>query len=195
MKNIWESNMQVKVITDRYVHFDGNGNITKIARNPDNQEESIKVGFDKVKAMLEGRESLIDYKVEYDFLDKQHVLKHINTWKQDQLKDAFMLEIINDENPDVTIVQDKKQRVWKLVLGKDFLKSVNDQDLTVDPTVQYYSITKKHDPNVLYRLLKFVKNGDEYTAPFEYDFEVDTVSLSIYTVRKFSTYSYEVIDE
>jgi hypothetical protein len=187
--------MQVKVITDRYVHFDSNGNITKIARNPDNQEESIKIAFDKVKGMLEGRESLVDYKVEYDFLDKQYVLKHINTWKQDQLKDAFMLEVASDRNADVTIVQDKKQKVWRLKLSEDFLKSVKEQDLTVDLTAQYYSVTKKYDPNVLYRLLKFTKNGDDYTVPFDYDFEVDTVSLSIYTVRKFSTYSYEVVDE
>lgn len=187
--------MQVKVITDRYVHFDSNGNITKIARSSDDQEESIKVPFDKVKAMLEGKESLVDYKIEYDFLDKQYVLKHINTWKQDQLKDAFMLEIANDENADVTIVQDKIDRVWRLVLSEDFLNSVKEQDLTVDPTVQYYSVTKKYDPNVLYRLLKFTKNGDDYTVPFNYDFEVDTMPLSIYTVRKFSTYSYEVVDE
>lgn len=187
--------MQVKVITDRYVHFDSNGNITKIARNPDEQEESIKVPFDKVKGMLEGRESLVDYKVEYDFLDKQYVLKHINTWKQDQLKDAFMLEIGTDKNADVIIIQDKKHSVWRLTLSNDFLKSIKQQDLTVDPTLQYYSITKKYDPNVLYRLLKFVKNGDEYTVPFEHEFEVDDIPLSIYTVRKFSTYSYEVVNE
>jgi hypothetical protein len=186
--------MQVRVITDRYVHFDTNGNITKIARNPDGQEESIKVEFDKVKGMLEGKESLVDYKVEYDFLDKQHVLKHINTWKQDQLKDAFMLEISNDADADITIVQDKKQRVWRLVLGDNLLKSVTDQGLTVDPTAQYYSVTKKHDPNILYRLLKFNKQDNEYTVPFNHDFEIDNLSLSIYTVRKFSTYAYEVID-
>ena len=64
----------------------------------------------------------------------------------------------------------------------------------VDPTKQFYSITKKYDPNVLYRLIRFEKVGDEYIVPFELDFEVDNLNLSIYTVRKFSTYSYEVID-
>ena len=186
--------MQIKIVTDRYVHFDNNGNITKIARIPDEVEDSIKVSFDKVKGMLEGRESLVDYRVEYDFLDKVYVLKHINTWKQDQLKDAFLLEIKNDVNPDITIIQDKKQKLWRLELGNDILTAITEQNLEIDPTNQYYSITKKFDPNVLYRLLKFKKQNDEYVVPFEYDFELDDLSLSIYTVQKFSTYAYEVID-
>lgn len=186
--------MQVKIITDRYVHFDSNGSITKIARQPDNIDESIKVSFDKVKGLLEGRESLVDYRVEYDFLEKQYVLKHVNTWKQDQLKDAFMLEVENDDNPDVTIIQDKVSKQWKLVLGQDLQTAINEQNLQIDPTLQYYSVTKKYDPNVLYRLLQFKKHNNEYVVPFEYDFEVDNLQLSIYTTRKFSTYSYEVIN-
>lgn len=186
--------MQVKIITDRYVHFDSNGHITKIARNPDEAEEYIKVNFDKVKGMLEGKESLVDYRVEYDFLDKAYVLKHINTWKQDQLKDAFLLEIKNDVNPDITIIQDKKQKEWRLVLSDDLQLAVNDQKVQIDPTNQYYSVTKKYDPNVLYRLLKFQKQDSNYVIPFQYDFEIDDISLSIYTVQKFSTYSYEVIN-
>lgn len=186
--------MLVKVITDRYVHFDSNGHITKIARQPDDQEESVKVDFESVKGMLEGRESLVDYRVEYDFLDKKYVLKHINVWKQDQLKSAFLYEIKNDVNPDITIVQDKKQKLWRLELGDDLQTAVAEQNLEIDPTNQYYSITKKYDPNVLYRLLKFKKQNNEYVVPFEYDFELDDLSLSVYTTQKFSTYAYEVID-
>lgn len=186
--------MQVRIITDRYVHFDSNGNITKIAREKDSQEESIKVDFKLVKGMIEGRESLVDYRVEYDFLEKKYTLKHINVWKQDQLKDAFMLEIENASNPDITILQDKVSKQWKLVLGEELKKSIVEQNLQIDLTAQYYSVTKKHDPNVLYRLLKFKKQDDEYVLPFEYDFEIDDIPLSIYTAKKFSTYSYEVID-
>jgi hypothetical protein len=187
--------MQVTIITDRYVHFDSNGQITKISREPDNIDESVKVEFEKVKGLLQGRESLVDYRVEYDFLEKKYILKHVNTWKEDQLKDAFMLEIQNDVNPDVTILQDKVNKTWKLVLGNDLQKAMKEQNLIIDPTVQCYSVTKKYDPNVLYRLLKFKKQDNEYVVPFENDFEVDTLELSIYTTRKFSTYSYEVIDD
>jgi len=186
--------MQVKIITDRYVHFDNNGSITKIARQPDENNDSIKIEYDKVKGLIQGKESLIDYKVEYDFLEKRHVLKHIKTWQQDQLKDAFMLEVVNDENPDVTILQDKKQKVWQLVFSKDIQDALDSQSLQIDPTLQYYSVTKKYDPNILYRLLKFKKQDDKYVVPFENEFELDNLDLSIYTARKFSSYAYEVID-
>jgi hypothetical protein len=80
------------------------------------------------------------------------------------------------------------------VLGEDLQTAVAEQNLEIDPTNQYYSITKKYDPNVLYRLLKFKKQNNEYIVPFEYDFELDDLSLSIYTTQKFSTYAYEVIN-
>lgn len=186
--------MQVKIITDRYVHFDNNGQITKISRDADNIDESIKVDFKQVKGLLEGRESMVDYRVEYDFLDKKYILKHIKVWKQDQLKDAFLYEIKNQQDADIAIVQNKKDKCWELVLGEKLKTAMVEQNLQIDPTAQYYSVTKKHDPNVLYRLLKFKKHDDAYIVPFENDFELDTLDLSVYTVRKFSTYSYEVID-
>lgn len=186
--------MQVQIVTDRYVHFDSNGNLTKIARSPDEHEDSIKVDFNQVKSLLEGKESLVDYKVEYDFLEKKYMLKHIKLFNQDQLKDAFMMEISSCDNADITIVRDKKQKVWRLKIGKDLLTAAKEQNILIDPTLQHYSITKKYDPNILYRLIKFEESENEYVIPFEYDFEVDNVDVSIYTTRKYSTYSYEVID-
>lgn len=186
--------MQVQIVTDRYVHFDSNGNLTKIAPVPDELEDSIKVSYDSVKALLEGKESLVDYKVEYDFLEKKYMLKHIKLFNQDQLKDAFMMEIEACENADITIIRDKKQKVWRLEIGDDLTSASETQGVILDPTLQHYSITKKYDPNVLYRLIRFEKTDNGYTVPFAYDFEVDSVDVSIYTTRKFSTYSYEVID-
>ena len=140
------------------------------------------VNISDVKALMTGKESLGSYIVEWDFLEKRNVLKHISQWENDQLKESFLYEIKNDSNADAVIQQDKKEKCWRLVLSEDVVKA------NIDPTLQFYSVTKKYDPNVLYRLLRFQKINNEL------DFEVDNVDLSIYTVRKFSTYSYEVID-
>ena len=180
--------MQVEIVTSRYVHYDEKGAITKISREKDQDSDAIQVPFSKVKKLMEGRESLVEYIVEWDFLEKKHVLKHMSEWRTEQLKDNFLYEIQNDENADAVIQQDKQNKCWRLILSDEVLEA------KVDPTKQFYSITKKYDPNVLYRLIRFEKVGNEYIVPFELDFEVDNLDLSIYTVRKFSTYSYEVID-
>ena len=74
---------------------------------------------------------------------------------------------------------------------EDFKKELNDNNITLDPTIGFYSVTKKHDPNVLYRLLRF---DNSLKIPFEYEFEVDDIDVSVYTVRKFDSYIYEVTD-
>tara|TARA_B100000902_G_scaffold29158_1_gene35012 strand:- start:248 stop:793 length:546 start_codon:yes stop_codon:yes gene_type:complete len=180
--------MEIELVTKRFVHYDDEGKITKIGHDKDENENSIEVPFDDVKALMTGKESLGSYIVEWDFLEKRNVLKHISQWENDQLKESFLYEIKNDSNADAVIQQDKKEKCWRLVLSEDVVKA------NIDPTLQFYSVTKKYDPNVLYRLLRFQKINNEYVVPFELDFEVDNVDLSIYTVRKFSTYSYEVID-
>jgi len=67
---------------------------------------------------------------------------------------------------------------------------LHQQNVTFNPVEQQFSITKKYDPNVLYRVLKFKNNN---TIPFEMDFEFDNEEVSVYTIRKFSAYVHEVI--
>ena len=180
--------MQIQLVTNRFVHYDAEGKITKIGHTRDENESAIEVPFEEVKPLMTGKESLASYLVEWDFLEKKNVLKHITQWQNDQLKDSFLFEVKNDENADAVIQQDKQNKCWRLVLSEEVLQA------NIDPTNQFYSVTKKYDPNVLYRLMRFEKVDQEYIVPFKFDFEVDNLDLSIYTVRKFSTYSYEVID-
>jgi len=180
--------MQIELVKSRFVHYDEDGKITKISPTKDESQSCIEVSFEEVKPLMTGKESLASYLIEWDFLEKKNVLKHITQWQNDQLKDSFLFEVKNDENADAVIQQDKQNKCWRLVLSEDVLQA------NIDPTNQFYSVTKKYDPNVLYRLMRFEKVDQEYIVPFKFDFEVDNLDLSIYTVRKFSTYSYEVID-
>tara|TARA_B100002019_G_C21274025_1_gene604087 strand:- start:539 stop:1084 length:546 start_codon:yes stop_codon:yes gene_type:complete len=180
--------MQIELVTNRFVHYDDDGKITKIGHVRDETMSAIEVPFEEVKPLMTGKESLASFIVEWDFLEKKNVLKHVSVWQNDQLKESFLYEIKTDKDADAVIQQDKKNKCWRLILSDDVLQA------NVDPTKQFYSVTKKYDPNILYRLFRFTKVDNEYVVPFEYDFEVDNLDLSIYTVRKFSTYCYEVLE-
>jgi hypothetical protein len=78
------------------------------------------------------------------------------------------------------------------LIDPKILEGIQTGSLHADPRDQYYSVTRKYNANFLHRVLKFDETSE---IPFEYNFEFDNIPTSVYTVRKFSTYSIEVIDE
>lgn len=186
--------MQININQTRYVCFNDKGEIEKISRRPDEDLKYIEVDFNRVRSLMEGKESFNSYKVEYDFLEKRYALKSTQEWDESKLITGFIYEIPEQdkETPEIKIIKDNKNKCWRIELEKEFKKSLELELIPIDPTVQYYSITKKHDPNILHRLLQF---DQSYTVPFEYDFEFDDIPVSVYTVRKFSKYLFEVINE
>ena len=63
--------LNVSVNNDRYICFDQSGSIVKISRDADDALENLLVDFEEVRMFAEGKETLRDFKVEYDFLEKK----------------------------------------------------------------------------------------------------------------------------
>jgi len=178
---------------DRFVVFDDQGEIQSVSRYKDENYNNIKVTFDQVRPLMEGKESFFNFKVEYDFIEKRYVLKHKADYEQEQLKESFLYEIpYNSAKTEVKVIKDNVNQVWKLCIDSDLFNSIQNGAVHADPKDQYYSVTRKYNANFLYRVLKF---NETLEIPFKYKFEFDNIPTSVYTVRKFSTYSIEVIDE
>ena len=183
--------MDLKINKTRYIVFDNEGNIIKIVKRVTDDENVLEMQYDDVRELLEGKRSLSSYIVEYDFIDKKHFLKD----KRQQLEDldvsSFLYELpIECEDPQIKIVQDTEISCWRLEFNKTLLTDVKQNHLQLDPKNHYYSVTKRGDPNILYRLLKF---DESMQIGFENNIEFDETSFSVYTTRKFDTYKYEVI--
>ena len=185
--------MRITISTDRYVCFDENGVIDKVTRNPDENFENFLVDFEQVRHFAEGKESLRDYKVEYDFIEKRYVLKSKQQYNESFNTQNFVYEIPKEikDTYEVKIKQNNKSKCWELELNKDFENYVQSQKISINPSNQVYSVTKLFDPNVLYKTLDFSKTKK---IPFTSKFEIDNINVSLYTIRKFSTYYHEVIN-
>ena len=185
--------MRITISTDRYVCFDENGVIDKITRKPDENFENLLVDFEDVRHFNEGKESLRDYKVEYDFVEKKYVLKSRQQYNESFDTQNFVYEIPHEveDTYEIKIKQNNVDKCWELELDNKFLEYVKSQSISIDPSNQVYSVTKLYDPNVLYKTLDFSKTKK---IPFNSKFEFDNVSVSLYTVRKFSTYYHEVVN-
>ena len=186
--------MSITINQKRYVSFDKTGTIHRIGRRPDELLDSFEIEFEKIQPILEGKERLIDYIVDYDFIEKKYVLKSRLEFENAYSKETFIYELpnnIDDDYAEVKIVQDNTNKCWRIEVHDNLDKYLQEQNISVVPQKQFYSITKKGDPNILYRLLRF----NETEIPFEYDFEFDNTDISIYTIRRFGSYLHEVINE
>ena len=177
----------------RFVCFDDDGNIYKISKESDDRFKFIECDFEDVKKFIEGHWSLLDYKVEYDFIDKTYHIKNQTQIDEDKLMWSFLYQISATipDNPQIILSKDNTKNVWRISADSDFLLDLKDKNVNINLSNYYFSITKKDDPNVLYRLIRFV-DSDE--VAFENDFEFDNEEVSVYTMRRFDTYHYEEIN-
>ena len=54
----------------RFVCFEDNGNIYKITNKPDDRFQNLEVEFDEVEDFISGKKSMLEHKVEFDFIEK-----------------------------------------------------------------------------------------------------------------------------
>lgn len=110
-------------------------------------------------------------------------------------------KIINLEKkysaPDVQIRQDIEDQCWKIKLSDKLIHSLTKNSIFLN-TELHFSITELHDPTVLYRTLytdfKTIFEEGEVEFPFKYQFEWDKQDVSVFTMKKFDSYYYEVTE-
>ena len=178
----------------RYVCFYDDGTIYKITNKPDDRFKNLELDFKDVEDFITGKLSMLEHKVEFDFVEKTYAIKNKTQIDEDKLMWSFLYEIpcVAPNEKQIIITKDNKNKCWKISLDKDFKEHLDKQGITVNLENYYFSVTKKHDPNILYRLLRFV---DLKEIPFKSDFEFDDSELSVYTTRRFDSYYYEEVND
>ena len=178
----------------RYVCFEDDGTIDKVTNKPDDRFKNLELDFAEVEDFITGKLSLLEHKVEFDFITKQYSIKSLKQVDEEKLMWAFLYEIptTEPEEKQIIITKNNKHKSWHIMLDDNFELELLDQKMSVDLSNYYFSVTKKDDPNVLYKLLQF-KDGN--SLPFTDDFEFDETPISVYTTRRFDSYYYEEITE
>lgn len=102
-----------------------------------------------------------------------------------------------DYERDINIVQNFEKQCWEVYLGHEVKRSLEVTNYRANERL-YFSITAKHDPNILYRTIEFSLNDLlAKTVPnfkFENDFEFNGEEVSIYTPKYFESYLHEIIE-
>lgn len=84
----------------------------------------------------------------------------------------------------------KKDNCWIFTVNDAVRYKLKNNYLDKDIRL-YFSFTKKNDPNILYRSVYFLTSdliNENVSIPFQYDFEYNNKSISIYTTKYFNSY-------
>lgn len=194
-----------KVDSNTYVYYDQeSGKIKKIGGKSKNTDLSYIITDSKiVEPIMKGLKGLDDYVVEYDISKKKLNLKEIKKPETEDARSLLTFKAVPKQQKtrkiDVLIQQDLKNKCWKIKLSKAIVESLINESIYIRSNL-FFSITKKNDPNVLYRTIscpigELVKeeNLEGKSFLFKYDTEYQK-DISVYTSNYFDVYKYEVLE-
>jgi hypothetical protein len=182
-----------------YVYYDKEtGIIHKISpRKEQTEYEILELDSKEVKPLLTGERKTSDFKIFYDIPNRAVLLKDISNKNIDFLYNKILYEIPKSyyNRADLLIRQNYFTHIWEISINRKTKKFIYKYNLSLDNNI-LLSITKKNDPNILYRTLRLdLKSlmSDSVCIPFKFDFEFKRQEVSIYTNKYFDSYSYKVI--
>ena len=194
-----EINTQISTVSESFVYYDKKtSKIQKISNKKiDSNLEVFKIETSLVQDIIVGKRKSDDFIVIYDLSEKRLTVKEI-TYESELSSIKYKLYDITrstDTVYDVKISQDQLKKCWKISLSNDTKRELLGSKYHSNDTI-YFSVTQKHNPNVLYRSLEVSLNvllNNEIEYLFEYDWEMQNKEVSIYTPKFFNSYAYEVI--
>lgn len=199
---IREINHQISTVSESFVYYDKE--TSKIQKISNKQEEykdfeCFKIETEVVKDIILGKKKSDNFIVTYDLSEKRLTVKE-KTYESDLDSIRYKLYEVpsaKDLNYDVKIIQDFKKKCWRIKLGKETTKELKNSRYNSNDLI-YFSITQKHNPNILYKALEIKLKellNDKIVYEFSYDWEFNKSDISIYTPKFFKSYMYEVIND
>lgn len=186
-----------------YVIFNkDSGEIESISNDVTNEDTYIQVPLADVLSLKTGVEDISNYHVQYNPKNKELELKSKYEFALDALTvndSIYELPENSVDDADVQVIQDIPNTCWKIKLGNSIRDNIKRKGINLNANF-LFSITKKGDPNILYKTLS-VHIGktvaDNYCiVPFDMPFETTDIPVSVYTARKFDTYQLtRILDE
>ena len=184
-----------------YVYYlEEDGSIYKVSsKNSEVEGYSVlEVPYTDVKELMSGKKRTSDFRVEYDT-----ALKHLKL-KENSFEDNIgsvedrLYKIPETKDPaDLTIQYDVAENYWRVFLdpplrkNKHLIQRPNRINL-------HFSITAKNDPNILYNTfsinLKELIDNDFFDIDCQFEYNIPTTDVSIYTAKYFDTYACEFIN-
>jgi len=188
------------VIDKRYAIFNPtNGDLISVTNSQPKEGSYIPVEEKEVSSIVNGTEPMSYYYVHYNKTKKEYQLRTRNNFDIDSYYvDDLIYEVKEEQikDADIRITKNVKDTCWKFSIGGDLKANILAQKVSFKQ-IMFFSITKKNDPNILYKTISFnfedLVDGKYIVLSFDSKFEFDNEPIGIYTIKRFDKYMYEVI--
>ena len=177
----------------------GTGEIDRITNKAVECEDGygmFATTYDEVAGFLEGTRKIEDAKVFYNPESRQYEIAKLEI--EESNVDDRVHKLPSNEDADIRVILDHANTCWKVLLSPDFVASILEQKITVTEILTF-SVTARGNPNILYRMIKVpledIIRQTYHILPFEHEFERNQEPVSLYTMKKFDSYSFEVNHE
>ena len=192
-------NTSEHVVTYYKVYFDKKtGEIQSITtREKSHLDTYFSTTFNEVEEFISGTKNLIDYKVVYDIKKSNYLIIHRNE-KIVLDVDNLVHQIKTGNSAQLVVTKNNKEKSWQFYIDRNLTKQNNINASILDETL-WFSITKKNNPNILYRhftvSLKELTDKETIDVDFASQEELDLSSYSVYTNRRLVSYAKREINE
>ena len=180
------------------VYFDKqNGDILSITNSRIVAEgDYFEAHYEDVKHLLGDSERIIDWKAVYNTRKFDYDIVSKVIAKAELEIDDFIHEIKKSSKPQITVVQNCKQKLWTVGISSELRNILKEKGARLEE-VLFFSVTAKGNPNILIRTFSCSVADLVESRVLSFEFksqkEVEIDTLSVYTNRKFEFYSREVL--
>lgn len=197
---ISQINSQISTVSESYVYYDKDtGKIHKISNKEiESDFEICKVETTLVKDIITGVKKTENFIVSYDLSQKRMTINELSYESElDSVKyRLYEIPEIKNNTYDVKILRNISNKCWTVQLSDETKKELIKSKYSSNDSI-YFSITEKHNPNILYKSIESNLSSlliNPILFPFEYKWEHDDhKNVSIYTPKFFNDYVYEVV--
>ena len=155
----------------------------------------INVDIMQVNNILQGRESVYSYNVVFDEHAQDFQLKFIENDSDNECNINDVIYEVNESNcmADVIIIQNFVENYWQIRLSSEVIEKIKNLSNNKLQNI-HLSLTEKNNPNILYKELiidsAYILEHQTYSIPFSDEFEFNNTPISIYTVKKYNSYTF-----
>lgn len=147
------------------------------------------------------------YKWELFYIDETNVIDIESEFKTEEEvkkgdliligKNLFIANPADETEHEILIRQNYINNYWSLFINRKTKRELIASRYKSNDML-YFSITAKHDPNILYRTIKcslrdLIHDRVEI-VPFEYEWEFNKQEVSVYTPKFFNSYVHEIVE-
>lgn len=172
------------VYTSKFITYTEDGTVLIAEQERDETKLQLEVDLELIPNFLSGHKHYSDYKIDYFFKIKQGIITDNDDYEDVEKYNNVLYQIPKNSNEaDVLIEHNKLNGTWVI--------SLNNLSNAAALGIFSFFVCKKDNPNFLYSsyAVDYSKLNESVEIKFKTLFENDFDNLSIFTIRKFKSYT------